>query len=126
MAGDMTVTVNGSLALAEAACRQTFGEAADLGPVTFTPPPLMKLLADWPLAMRDQPIEILLHLPPAAHQAEAGPDQLAAIRMTCCRVTVLHAGRTVGYALRTDEPGLNAIAAWWAAARLTRQKRLDS
>lgn len=110
---DMTVDVGGSLLDAEIACRMVFGDDAGRGPVCATPKPLLALLADWPRDKTDQVVQIALDTPVDFDiNAEMGRNQARAFVLNCCRVTVLHAGHTVGYALRTDTLGLNAIAAW--------------
>lgn len=109
---DMTVNVIGTNHLAERACRMVFGEDADLGPVRPAPEPLRAMLADWP-GRTDQAHQVALELPITFDIGkDMGKNQAKAVVLVVCRVTVLHQGRKVGYAIRTDQAGLNAIALW--------------
>lgn len=109
---DMTVTVNGLERLAHDACRMVFGEDAEAGPQRPAPEPLLKLLADWPAAS-DAVIRVGLELPinfDISH--EMSKDNVKSVVLVLHRVTVLHGGKKIGYALRTDGPGLSAIDFW--------------
>ena len=110
---EMTVTVIGSHQLAEQACRMVFGENAVAGPVRPAPRPLLELLAAWP--GRDDAVhDLALELPPDLFDIEKPLEigKVKSVVLRVCRVTVLHQGRKVGYAIRTDELGLNGIAVW--------------
>jgi hypothetical protein len=112
MSGDMWVSV-ADPALAERACRMVFGEDETKGPVIATPAPLLKALADWPKEKSDQVVQLGLELPTDFDlEREMGKAEVKAVALRCCRVTVLHAGKVVGYALRTDKLGINAIRMW--------------
>lgn len=110
---DMTVDVNGTRQLAEGACRMVFGEDTSAGPVCPVPPPLLKLLEQWPRDRTDEALNVALDMPvnfDIAH--EMARNEVKAVVLRLCRVTVLHRGQVVGHALRTDAAGLNALAVW--------------
>lgn len=116
---EMTVSVHGTQQLAEKACRMVFGENADAGPVRATPAPLLKALAEWPKDKADQAIDVALELPVDFDiEHDMGHDRRKAVVIRANRITVLRNGRKVGYALRTNEAGLNGIRLWdelWTA-----------
>jgi hypothetical protein len=119
MNGDMWVSVSGTQQLAERACRMVFGEDTDAGPVMATPAPLLKVLADWPKEKSDQAMDVALELPVDFDiEHEMGKGEQKAVVLRANRITVLRDGKKVGYALRTNEAGLNAIRLWgelWTA-----------
>jgi hypothetical protein len=108
---EMTVTVLGHAP--EAACRMMFGTNAELGPVTPVPEPLLLLLDHWPMAV-DDVIDVAMALPQDFNVEKVSLfGRQMAVQLRLCRVTVLNAkGERLGYALRTDEAGLNAIELW--------------
>ena len=123
MTTDMTVTVNGTRHLAERACRMVFGEDAGVGPVCPAPKPLLWALDNWPKDKTDQAIDLALELPIDFDiEKELGKGERKAIVIRACRVTVLHRGAKVGYAIRTNQLGLNAIAAWREANEVYMRK----
>lgn len=110
--GDMTVTVEGLRVVAERACRMVFPEDASRGPVRPAPERLLPLLDQWP-GPPDQAIQIALELPwDFSIERDMGPGRRNALVLSCCRITVLHQGQVVGYALRTDAAGLAALDVW--------------
>jgi hypothetical protein len=112
---DMTVTINGTLRLAQHACRGVFGEDASKGPVLPTPEPLLEVVGQWPAGKSDEALRLALHLPVDFDPAKVslGRNHVMAVELVACRVTVLHLGKVVGHALRTDDAGLNAISLWF-------------
>lgn len=116
---DMTVTVNGPLRLAEEATRAVFGENADLGPVMpLAPLPLLLLKDKWP-APGDSPCTVALNLP---GQEDLETGRAVSVALDVNRVTILHEGKAVGYAIRTNDLGLDAIRAYNSAAELHRRR----
>ena len=108
----MTVTVNGLRGVAEHACRMVFGEDANLGPQRAAPEPRLKLLADWP-APPEAVGRVGLELPidfDIGHEMMRNGRKSVVLQVN--RITVMHGGQAVGYALRTDALGLNAIDQW--------------
>lgn len=119
---DMTITVRGTRELAERACRAVFGEITEIGPAReIAPMPLLKMLKDWP-APADGVHTVALDLPVDFDiERDMGKNNVKAVVLRVHRVTILHQGKVVGYALRTDEPGLAAIDLWermWSAFNL--------
>lgn len=118
---DMTVTVNGPLALAEEATRMVFGVDANRGPVMPAPLPLLELKDQWP-GHPDEPADISLQMPPNPLAEQAKNTQMGLV-LRCNRITILHNGKAVGFAIRTDDLGINAIVAWKRAWAIHRQIR---
>lgn len=119
---DMTVTVNGTTQLAERACRMIFGENADLGPVRPAPAVLLAVKDDWP-GRADEPLRIALDMPLRFDiERDMGRHEAKAVVLTVNRITVLCQGRKVGYAIRTDQAGLNALDLYDATWRAFRQR----
>lgn len=111
---DMTVTVVGLRSLAENACRWVFGDDANQGPLRAAPAPLLSLLGDWPAAS-DAILRVGLQLPIAFDiEHDMARDNVKSAVLVVNRVLVLHEGAKVGYALRTNQAGLNAIDLWTA------------
>lgn len=114
---DMIVAVNGTAQLAERACRMVFGEDAGRGPVRPAPETLLALLKDWP-GRTDEPLRVALELPFTFDiEKDMRRNGQQAVVLVVNRITILHEGRAVGYALRTDALGLAALALYdetWA------------
>lgn len=117
---DMTVTVPAPFSRdwAETVCRMVFGEDPAHGPQVSAPEELLAVLKDWP-GPTDQPITVALQLPQRFDiERDMGKGQVKAVTLVLNRITVLHRGETVGYGLRADQAGINAIdlhARAWAA-----------
>lgn len=104
------------LAAAEEACRMVFGPTPSQPPVLPLPRPLRGLLADWP-GHPAEPLDVALQLPPTSFEIDRYREgkTLLNLQLRCCRVTILCDGKRVGYALRTDDLGLDAIRVWHEA-----------
>jgi hypothetical protein len=113
---DETLTIVGHAQAAEEACQSLFLRP-DAPPVRRLPAPLLAVKDQWP-GRTDQPAEVTLELPydfDISRELPAG--HVMALTLTVVRVTVLHQGKRVGYALRTNPEGLGSILAWeraWA------------
>lgn len=110
---DMWVSIRGTRQLAERACRMVFGEDADAGPKCPAPKPLLAALKNWPKDRTEEAVQIGLELPMDFDVGkEMGKGERKAVTLMANRITVLHQGRKVGYAIRTNQIGLNAIRVW--------------
>lgn len=118
----MFVHVLGDIARAEAACRMVFGEDADAGPLVASPKPLLDLLAQWP-GHADEVLTVALHLPRIMFRPEVSSSERtrSAVELRLCKLDVLHEGRKIGEALRTDALGINAIELYERALASMRQ-----
>lgn len=121
---DMTVTFLGPLSAAEEALVSIFGEDADKGPVRRAPKYMLDLIKHWP-GRTDEACDIALNLPPELFDIERATlaQTTSALVVTCCLVTVIHEGKAIGRALRTNAFGLNAIAMWeekWIAHQVAK------
>lgn len=120
---DMTVTILGPRSVAEAACISIFGEDAQAGPVRRAPATLLQLRENWP-GRTDEACDLALNLPidfDISHDMPADTTKAVVVRM--CLVTVIHDGKPIGRALRTNELGFNAISFWeeqWIAHQVAK------
>jgi hypothetical protein len=113
----MEVTINGTRQLAEHACRMVFGEDANAGPVRPAPKPLLDFLAAWP-GHADDVLEVALHLPWDFDIGRGmAKDNVKAVTLRVCRMSILCQGKLVGHALRTNNAGIDAIALYDDAKR---------
>jgi hypothetical protein len=111
-----SITVNGPLTAAEEACRMVFGPTPNTPPVLPLPPPLRNLVDNWP-ANPSEASDVALELPPTSFEIERAGKKMLNVTFRCCRVTIVHEGKKVGYALRTDALGLDAIRVWFDAQK---------
>lgn len=111
-----------SRGIAERALFSTFGEDVTRGPAVPTPQPLLDFLAQWP-GHKDDILTCALHLPADADlERVLGKGQTNAVSLRVHRMAVLCEGKLVGYTLRTDQLGINAIELWQGAHRLHRMR----
>lgn len=120
---DMWVRI-ASRPLAEDALRMVFGEDVARGPQLATPAALLKLLepGQWP-GSAEQPLRVALQTPVdfdiSRELAKGEGKQLV---LTVNRMTVYCGREALGYALRTDQLGLNAIRTYWETVEAHRRQ----
>lgn len=123
MAGEMWVRV-ASRPLAEAACRQVFGEDATLGPQIAAPASLLRLLepGQWPGPL-DQPLKVALDTPVDFDiDHELGRGEVKSLVLRINRMAIYCGKELIGHALRTDALGLNALRTYWTTVEVHRSK----
>jgi len=94
---------------AERACRMVFGEDANQGPLIAAPDALLAFKDAWP-GHKDEVLTLSLELPMDFDiEHFMAKDNRKAVVLRCHRLTILHQGKAVGFALRTDALGINAL-----------------